>query len=134
MHLWTYLVLRNGGGDALAQMIQTGDWNTDACIKAGKDVVALNALDPYQDGYQGATYNNEAAAVGNGKAAMELMGQWAPSVQKDQSAGKKGLGDKLGWFAVPDRRPAARAPRPTASAAATASPSARTRRPRRSTS
>ena len=32
---------------------------------------------------------------------MELMGQWAPSVQKDQSAGKKGLGDKLGWFAFP---------------------------------
>ena len=32
---------------------------------------------------------------------MELMGQWAPSVQKDQSATKKGLGDKLGWFAFP---------------------------------
>ena len=61
----------------------------------------LNALNPYQDGYKGATYNNEAAAVGNGKAAMELMGQWAPSVQKDQSADKKGLGDKLGWFAFP---------------------------------
>ncbi len=101
MHLWTYLVLRNGGGDALAQMVQTGDWNTDACVKAGQDVVALNALNPYQDGYKGATYNNEAAAVGNGKAAMELMGQWAPSVQKDQSANKQGLGDDLGWFAFP---------------------------------
>ena len=32
---------------------------------------------------------------------MELMGQWAPSVQKDQSADKKGLGDDLGWFAFP---------------------------------
>ena len=38
MHLWTYLVLRNGGGEALSQMIQSGDWNTDACIKAGKAV------------------------------------------------------------------------------------------------
>ena len=101
MHLWTYLVLRNGGGDALAQMVQSGDWNTDACVKAGQDVVALNALNPYQDGYKGATYANEAAAVGNGKAAMELMGQWAPSVQKDNSADKKGLGDDLGWFAFP---------------------------------
>ena len=36
MHLWTYLVLRNGGGDALSQMIQTGNWNTDACTKAGQ--------------------------------------------------------------------------------------------------
>ena len=101
MHLWTYLVLRNGGGDALAQMVQTGDWNTDACKKAGEDVLALNALNPYQDGFKGATYPNEAAAVGNGKAAMELMGQWAPSVQMDNSADKKGLGDKLGWFAFP---------------------------------
>ena len=32
---------------------------------------------------------------------MELMGQWAPAVQKDQSTGKKGLGDKLGWFPFP---------------------------------
>ena len=89
MHLWTYLVLRNGGGDALSQMIQSGDWNTDACIKAGKAVLALNELDPYQQGYASADYNSEAASVGNGKAAMELMGQWAPSVQKDQSAASR---------------------------------------------
>ena len=101
MHLWTYLVLRSGGGEALSKMIETGDWNTDACINAGKAVEALNALDPYQKGYASAVYNDEAAAVGNGKAAMELMGQWAPSVQKDQSANKTGLGDKLGWFAFP---------------------------------
>jgi raffinose/stachyose/melibiose transport system substrate-binding protein len=101
MHLWTYLVLRNGGGQALADMIQSGDWNTDACIKAGQDVLDLNALDPYQAGYKSADYNAEAASVGNGKAAMELMGQWAPAVQADQSADKQGLGDKLGWFAFP---------------------------------
>ena len=51
MHLWTYLLLRNGGGDALAKMIQSGDWNTDACTKAGKDVLALNAAHPYQNGF-----------------------------------------------------------------------------------
>ena len=101
MHLWTYLVLRNGGGDALSEMIQSGNWNTDACTKAGEDVLALNALDPYQAGYKSADYNAEAAAVGNGKAAMELMGQWAPSVQMDQSSDKKGLGDDLGWFPFP---------------------------------
>ena len=101
MHLWSYLLLRNGGGEALAKMVQSGNWNTDACIKAGKDVMALNALDPYQKGFASAVYNDEAAAVANGKAAMELMGQWAPSVQKDQSATKQGLGDKLGWFSFP---------------------------------
>jgi raffinose/stachyose/melibiose transport system substrate-binding protein len=110
MHLWTYLVLRSGGGEALSKMIETGDWNTDACINAGKAVEALNALDPYQKGYASAVYNDEAAAVGNGKAAMELMGQWAPSVQKDQSANKTGLGDKLGWFAFPTLAGGAGAP------------------------
>jgi len=110
MHLWTYLVLRTGGGQALSQMIQSGNWNADACTKAGAAVQALNALNPYQAGFKSATYNDEAAAVGNGKAAMELMGQWAPSVQKDQSANKQGLGDKLGWFAFPSIAGGAGAP------------------------
>ncbi len=101
MHLWTYLVLRSGGGDVLAQMVKTGNWNTDACVAAGKEVLKLNALSPYQTGYKSATYDNEAAAVGNGKAAMELMGQWAPAVEAADSTSKKGLGDDLGWFPFP---------------------------------
>jgi raffinose/stachyose/melibiose transport system substrate-binding protein len=101
MHLWTYLVLRIGGSDALQQMIQSGDWNTDACKAAGAEVVKLNDLKPYQDGYKSATYDNEAAAVGNGKAAMELMGQWAPGVQVADSTSKQGLGEDLGWFPFP---------------------------------
>jgi raffinose/stachyose/melibiose transport system substrate-binding protein len=101
MHLWTYLVLRTGGGDNLASMVQSGDWNTDACTAAGDQVLKLNALNPYQPGFKAADYNAEAAAVGNGKAAMEVMGQWAPSVQIDQSVGKKGIGSDLGWFPFP---------------------------------
>ena len=101
MHLWTYLALRIGGGDAMAQMVQTGNWNTPACTAAGDEVVKLNALNPYQDGFKAATYDNEAAAVGNAKAAMEVMGQWAPSVQNADSTTKKGIGTDLGWFPFP---------------------------------
>jgi raffinose/stachyose/melibiose transport system substrate-binding protein len=101
MHLWTYLALRIGGGDALTQMVQTGDWNTDACKAAGDQVLKLNALDPYQPGFKGATYDNEAAAMGNAKVAMEVMGQWAPSVQAADSSSKKGIGADLGWFPFP---------------------------------
>jgi raffinose/stachyose/melibiose transport system substrate-binding protein len=101
MHLWTYLILRMAGYDALQTMVQSGDWNTEACKAAGAEVVKLNALNPYQDGYKSATYDQEAAAVGNGKAAMELMGQWAPGTQMNDSTTKKGLGDNLGWFAFP---------------------------------
>jgi raffinose/stachyose/melibiose transport system substrate-binding protein len=101
MHIWTYLVLRTGGADALQQMVQTGNWNTDACKAAGAEVVKLNDLKPYQDGYKSATYDNEAAAVGNAKAAMEVMGQWAPGVQANDSTSKKGLGADLGWAPFP---------------------------------
>ena len=101
MHLWTYLALRIGGGDAMAQMVKSGNWNTDACTKAGDEVVKLNALNPYQDGFKAATYDMEAAAVGNAKAAMEVMGQWAPTVQAADSTTKKGIGTDLGWFPFP---------------------------------
>jgi raffinose/stachyose/melibiose transport system substrate-binding protein len=101
MHLWTYLLLRIGGGDNLAQMVSSGNWNTDACTAAGNEVVKLNALNPYQAGYKSATYDNEAAAVGNGKAAMELMGQWAPGTEMNDSTSKKGIGTDLAWFPFP---------------------------------
>ncbi len=61
----------------------------------------LAALKPFQDGFLGATYPDEAALVGNGQAAMELMGQWAPNVEKDSSSSKAGLGSKLATAPFP---------------------------------
>ena len=134
MHLWTYLVLRIGGGDALAQMVQSGDWNTDACIKAGEDVVALNALNPYQDGFQGATYNRRGGRGRQrqgGHGADGPVGARGPEGQQRRQEGPR---RRPRLVRLPDRRRRRRRTPPTASAAATASRSARTRRPRRSTS
>ena len=39
--------------------------------------------------------------MGNGLAAMELMGQWGPSVQAANSESGEGLGENLGWFPFP---------------------------------
>ena len=39
--------------------------------------------------------------MGNGKAAMELMGQWAPGAQVANSESGEGIGDALGWFPFP---------------------------------
>ena len=61
----------------------------------------LNALEPFQDGFLGATYGDQSTVMGNGQAAMELMGQWAPGAQAGNSADGAGLGDKLGFFAFP---------------------------------
>ncbi len=96
--------MRVGGLDALQQAAVDKNFDTPDFIAAGAHLAELVALQPFQTGYLAAGYSTadgQAATVGNGKAAMELMGQWAPGVERDNSAGKKGLGDKLGFFAFP---------------------------------
>jgi raffinose/stachyose/melibiose transport system substrate-binding protein len=102
MHMWAYLVTRLGGkANFEGALLRTGSFTDTPFIEAGKKLQELIALEPFQDGFLGATYGDEATAMGNSKAAMELMGQWAPSVEAANSADKKGLGDKLGFFAFP---------------------------------
>jgi raffinose/stachyose/melibiose transport system substrate-binding protein len=103
-YYWAYLAMRVAGLDALRQAAADKNFNTPDFVAAGARLAELVALQPFQTGYLAAGYSTadgQAATMGNGKAAMELMGQWAPSVQKDSSAGKKGLGDRLGFFAFP---------------------------------
>jgi raffinose/stachyose/melibiose transport system substrate-binding protein len=104
MHMWSYIALRLGGGqlfsDTFTQKNKQG-FSNPTFIKAGQMIQDLVALKPFQDGFLGATYNDEAALVGNGIAAMELMGQWAPNVQRDSSTSKKGLESKLGSAPFP---------------------------------
>lgn len=103
MHMWTYLALRIGGKEAIINATKgTGKgFNDPAFLKAGDMLVELVKLGAFQDGFLGATYADEAALVGNGVAAMELMGQWAPNVEKDSSISKAGIGDLLGAAPVP---------------------------------
>ncbi len=103
MHMWSYLAARIGGKAAFDQLILgTGKgFNDPSFVKAGEMLVALAKTQPFQDGFLGATYNDEAALVGNGQAAMELMGQWAPNVEIDSSTSKKGIGDKLATAPFP---------------------------------
>jgi len=105
LHLWTYLILREGGSDVLTQMLNSGNWNTAACVAGGKRVAELVAKSPFQTGYMSASYGgpneNEASVMGNGRAAMELMGQWGESVQKASTSDGNGIGDDLDWFPFP---------------------------------
>ena len=60
--------------------------------------------------------------MGNGRAAMDLMGQWAPSTFAANTKDKKGLGENVGLVPVPGRRRRRRRRPASSSAAATASP------------
>lgn len=99
---WEYLAVRIGGQDAFnAAASRSGAFTDEPFVKAGQAIQELVALEPFQDGFLGATYGDQATAMGNGKAAMELMGQWAPAVEKDNSEDKNGIGDDLGFFPFP---------------------------------
>ena len=39
--------------------------------------------------------------MANGKAAMELMGQWAPGADAAVATDRQGLDENLGWFPFP---------------------------------
>ena len=101
MYYWAYLAMRTAGIDALAKADADDDFTGPGFVKAGEHLRELVDLEPFQKGFLGASYSTptgQAAAVGNGKAAMELMGQWAPVVEADAG---KGLGDDLGFFPFP---------------------------------
>ncbi|MET8087388.1 extracellular solute-binding protein [Micromonospora sp. NPDC005194] len=101
---WSYLAMRIGGVGALQKAVDDKNFDTPDLVAAGERLKELVDLQPFQKGFLGAEYGSpdgQAATMGNGGAAMELMGQWAPAVQASSSTSKKGLGDKLGFFPFP---------------------------------
>jgi raffinose/stachyose/melibiose transport system substrate-binding protein len=100
---WEYLATRIGGQAGFdAAYSRTGSFADAPFVEAGTKLKELVAVKPFQSGFLAATWGlDEPTIMGNGEAAMDLMGQWAPAAFTDFSADKKGLGDKLGWFAFP---------------------------------
>ncbi|MFF5982405.1 extracellular solute-binding protein [Streptomyces olindensis] len=101
MYYWAYLAMRTAGAGALQKAYEDKDFTGAPFLEAGEHLEELVALKPFQKGFLGAAYSTptgQAATVGNGRAAMELMGQWAPVVQADAG---KGLGKDLGFFPFP---------------------------------
>jgi raffinose/stachyose/melibiose transport system substrate-binding protein len=99
---WVYLAIRTGGQAAFeAAYTRQGSFADAPFVQAGELLNQLIALEPFQDGFLGQGYGDEAAAMGNGTAAMELMGHWAPGAQRGNSTSGEGLGDALGWFPFP---------------------------------
>lgn len=99
---WVYLATRIGGQEAfLKASSREGSFTDEPYVKAGEELKNLVDLKPFQNGFLGATYNDEALLVAQRKAAMELMGQWAPNMHKQNTDDKLGLGDDLGFMPFP---------------------------------
>jgi len=104
MFWWANLSLKIAGKDAMAKAGQDGSFDTPGFVAAGEQLKKLIDLKPFQSGFLASPWDGaggEAATMGNGRAAMDLMGQWAPATFNANTKDKKGLGSKLGWFPFP---------------------------------
>jgi raffinose/stachyose/melibiose transport system substrate-binding protein len=105
MFWWAYLSVRMCGADVMQQAASDAAAFENPCfVQAGEKLQQLIDMEPFQDGFlatpwEGAT--GEAAIIANGRAAMHLMGQWAPGTQQANAENGEGLGDALGWFPFP---------------------------------
>jgi raffinose/stachyose/melibiose transport system substrate-binding protein len=107
MFWYAYLALRIGGADVMQQAAVDENFDDPAFIRAGKEIERLVALKPFQPGFLATPWDGPdgaAAVVANGKAAMLLMGHWAPGTMQ---ANGPSLGENLGWFPFPEVEDAA---------------------------
>jgi raffinose/stachyose/melibiose transport system substrate-binding protein len=105
MHFYySYLVMRIGGEHALADAKagKDGGFKNPTFVEAGKRLRELAALEPFQPGYLSTTHAQSAGIFGDGKAAMDLMGQWLLGMQAPNSTSGKGLAEEdIGILSFP---------------------------------
>jgi raffinose/stachyose/melibiose transport system substrate-binding protein len=105
MHFYySYLVMRIGGENALtdAKAGKDGGFKNATFVEAGKRLRELGALEPFQPGYLATKHAESSGMFGDGKAAMDLMGQWLLGMQGPNSASGKGLADEdIGILSFP---------------------------------
>jgi raffinose/stachyose/melibiose transport system substrate-binding protein len=105
MHFYySYLVMRIGGEHALADAKagKDGGFKNETFVEAGKRLRELAALEPFQPGYLSTSHAQSAGIFGDGKAAMDLMGQWLLGMQAPNSTSGKGLAEEdIGILSFP---------------------------------
>jgi raffinose/stachyose/melibiose transport system substrate-binding protein len=105
MHFYySYLVMRLGGEHALADAKagKDGGFKNATFVEAGERLRELAALEPFQPGYLQTSHAQSAGIFGDGKAAMDLMGQWVLGMQGPSSTSGKGLApEDIGVFSFP---------------------------------
>jgi raffinose/stachyose/melibiose transport system substrate-binding protein len=104
LHYWySYLAVRIMGVDGYLAARDNKSFQEPGFLQAAQEFKRLVDMAPFQDGFLTMGYGGEGsgpAVMGSGDAAMELMGQWAQSVQEDSSGQELG-NDVIGWFPFP---------------------------------
>ncbi|WP_234359238.1 extracellular solute-binding protein [Plantactinospora sp. BC1] len=99
-----FFALRECSTATLTETAKSMNFDDPCWLKAGQDVQAFAATQPFNNGFlttsaqQGA--GSSAGLLANHRAAMELMGAWNPGVIGSLTPDKKPLPD-LDWFPFP---------------------------------
>lgn len=103
---WSYLAMREAGkeGFQAARAGQDGGFTNEAFVRAGQHLADLGALEPFQNGWVGATWPDAQAAFADGRAAMMLGFEGNGTAASQERASTDGVGlaqDNIGRFPFP---------------------------------
>jgi raffinose/stachyose/melibiose transport system substrate-binding protein len=101
---WEYFALRDCTQSTVNSAIKGQSFGAACFGQASTDMAAFLKTNPFQTGFLGTSSQqgagSSAGMVASGKAAMELQGDWDPSVMEGVSTNKN-LSSELGWFPFP---------------------------------
>ncbi|WP_299839463.1 extracellular solute-binding protein [uncultured Jannaschia sp.] len=92
---WSYLALREGGPDVVTAAMEGSDttFESEPFVAAGEDMEELVALDPFQPGVMGTTYETASGMFADGQGAFHLMGDWDYLPMRGRATDGVGLSD-----------------------------------------
>ena len=101
---WEYFALRDCPQATVTSAIKSESFSASCFGQASTNLAAFLKTNPFQTGFLGTSSQqgagSSAGLVASGKAAMELQGDWDPSVMEGVSTNKN-LSSELGWFPFP---------------------------------
>ncbi|MGV9763759.1 ABC transporter substrate-binding protein [Micromonospora tulbaghiae] len=104
-HWWYNFALRACSVDTLKKATKDRTFDDPCFVKAGQDLKAFIDTKPFQNNFIATPGQNDPTSanglLANGKAAMELMGDWNRGTLDTVATDKAALGKFLGWFPVP---------------------------------
>jgi raffinose/stachyose/melibiose transport system substrate-binding protein len=101
---WDYFAVRECSTDTLKQASTSLKLDDPCWTRAGNDLKAFLATNPFQTGFLGTPAQqgagSSAGMIANGQAAMELQGDWELSTMTGLVSNTD-FKSKLGWFPFP---------------------------------
>ena len=104
-HWWYNFALRACSVDTLRKASVDLVFDDPCFMRAGQDLQSFIATKPFQPNFIATPGQNDPTSanglLANGKAAMELMGDWNKGTLENVATDKAALAEFLGWFPVP---------------------------------